>query len=243
MAAYQFICSNYEPGDDIFLIGYSRGAFAVRCIVNLVHEIGLLTKVGLGSLHAVYDCWWNDQTRERLLQEHEDLLLPENWHPRPHPSPHFIKACGLWDTVNSVGRAGIFGPGSFLGIRRDGPPLRVAGDGAEIGGVDNVYHALSLHESRSRFQPVMARLSQQAELNLEQCWFSGYHPDIGGGRPDDVLAHSPLAWMMAKLAAHIEFDFRMFWKGENVTREMELALEAAGKFAPDLRPTGIAGAD
>lgn len=105
-------------------------------------------------------------------------------------------------------------------------------DAAQISGVENVFHALALHERRSRFQPVMAKVSHQAWQNLEQCWFCGYHGDIGGGRPDDLLAHSPLAWMMAKLLDHVEFDFNGFWNDEVNAKNINVDFETTGKLVP-----------
>lgn len=228
MAAYHFICLNYEQGDEIILIGYSRGAFAVRCIINLVHEVGLLTRSGLPNIHSVIDGWWNNKTHDEINNEinpgsREDFM----WHPRPH---QFIKACGLWDTVNSVGRSGIFGPGRTLYFERGGVPPRVTN--RTIDGVENIFHALSLHERRSLFQPVMTIVPKPWEgKKHEQCWFSGYHGDIGGGRPVDVLAHLPLAWMMAKLNKFIDFDKSAYLQQrELVTSLQGVVSRPAGKF-------------
>lgn len=198
MAAYHFICLNHDSGDEIIMIGYSRGALAVRCIINLIEKMGLLSRRGLANLHLVFDCWWNETSNELELEQC-------NWQSKPYS----IKVCGLWDTVDSVGRAGIFGPGSLLGIKRDGIPSSVTND--PISSVENVFHALSLHERRSLFQPTIANVNNHEEQTLEQCWFSGYHGDVGGGRADDVLAHLALIWMMGKLYHFVELDDSLFF--------------------------------
>ncbi|KAK4154943.1 DUF2235 domain-containing protein, partial [Chaetomidium leptoderma] len=40
---YNFICTNYVDGDDIILIGFSRGAFTARSVADMVASVGLLT--------------------------------------------------------------------------------------------------------------------------------------------------------------------------------------------------------
>ncbi|KAN0080439.1 Uncharacterized alpha/beta hydrolase domain (DUF2235) domain containing protein, partial [Elaphomyces granulatus] len=56
MEAYSFICNNYceKSDDEIYLIGYSRDAFTVRCIARLIHDIGLLRKAGLIHLRRLF---------------------------------------------------------------------------------------------------------------------------------------------------------------------------------------------
>lgn len=56
--AYGFICQNYESGDEIFLIGFSRGAFTARSIASLIAQIGLLTRQGLGYFYEIFDDWY-----------------------------------------------------------------------------------------------------------------------------------------------------------------------------------------
>lgn len=57
--AYSFLCNNYSPGDDIILIGWSRGAFTVRSIAGLIGAIGLLTKKGLVHFYEVFKDYEN----------------------------------------------------------------------------------------------------------------------------------------------------------------------------------------
>ncbi|KAK5007097.1 hypothetical protein LTR28_005689 [Elasticomyces elasticus] len=51
---YEFISTNYVPGDEIFLIGFSRGAFTARSIAGLIGEVGVLTKSGLPYLSEIF---------------------------------------------------------------------------------------------------------------------------------------------------------------------------------------------
>lgn len=202
MAAYHFLCVNYATGDEIILIGFSRGAFTVRYLVKMVQEIGLLSGLELGDLHEIFGRWWKTASVKGDKSTNQDERRFR------HRSPIPIKACGLWDTVNSVWSTDLQ---------------------TEIPGVEHIFHALSLHEHRYYFQAVMAGAAD-GEQHLEQCWFSGYHGDIGGGREDDALAHLALAWMMGKLDKLIEFDKVAFYGKEMVSSRWRAVLNRDGEF-------------
>jgi uncharacterized protein (DUF2235 family) len=111
--AYNFICNNYDTGDEIFLIGFSRGAFTARSIATLIRAIGLLTRQGLVYFFPIFQDW--------MHQSSPDWKSPypkEPWENRPAPdSPEYrrklleleltrpdipIKAIGVWDTVGGM---------------------------------------------------------------------------------------------------------------------------------------------
>lgn len=201
--AYSFICNNYcnDHGDEIYLIGYSRGAFTVRCIARLIQDIGLLRKKGLIHLRA-HLLLMEELQVLRYLQtptELESALKQIEEHTRPHVR---IQACAVWDTVSSVGY-------SLRFVHSD-----------VCDNIDRAFQALALNEHRYDFAPIVWRVPANETLNdnriLEQCWFLGYHGDIGGGRKEDGLAHLALIWMMAKLRDVLSFDNENLWA--HVTR-------------------------
>lgn len=57
--AYGFLCNNYEPGDEIYLLGFSRGAFTARSIAGLIADVGLMTRVGMVDFYATFKDWEN----------------------------------------------------------------------------------------------------------------------------------------------------------------------------------------
>ncbi|KAN0074171.1 Uncharacterized alpha/beta hydrolase domain (DUF2235) domain containing protein [Elaphomyces granulatus] len=78
------------------------------------------------------------------------------------------------------------------------------------GGIENAFQVLALQESRFHFQPLVWRQpSQEVNCNPRQCWFSGYHSDIGGGNEKEVLAHFALYWMMCNLKTFVRVCFQM----------------------------------
>ena len=60
--AYGFLCNNYDAGDEIYITGFSRGAFTARSVAGLVGKVGLLTKKGMAKFYEIFDYY-----------EHSDL--------------------------------------------------------------------------------------------------------------------------------------------------------------------------
>jgi uncharacterized protein (DUF2235 family) len=188
--AYSFICNNYSAvsQDQIILIGFSRGAFAVRCIADLVGQVGVLRKDELHRVHEIYKSW-------------KSPVVPRAASPPRNAIGHQarITACAVWDTVSSIG---IPLPRYFWhwGLRF------VHSDVCHS--IDFAFQALALHEHRYHFCPIIWRDPQTiwSPQKLEQCWFSGYHADAGGGNAEDALAHFALGWMISKLKTWVQFD-------------------------------------
>jgi Uncharacterized alpha/beta hydrolase domain (DUF2235) len=123
--AYSFICNNYEEGDEIFLFGFSRGAFTVRSLSTLLRTIGILNASGLAHLYSICQDWKNQNNDSWRFVE--TPFVDDPWgsskDPRPSPrniagqenayvkklkdldllrsdeAPVGIKAVGVWDTV------------------------------------------------------------------------------------------------------------------------------------------------
>lgn len=221
MEAYGFICQRYEPGDDIIVIGYSCGAYTARCIIHLIVDVGLLKRGGLGDLRAIFDAWWdNDGASLETIRRDSIFGIRERSELASYP----IKACGLFDTVRSLG-ADETVRGKYHGPRSLEP------DRKAMVGVEYAFHALSLNERRGLFPPTMMggatqqkqrqeqRGNSERKGRIEECWFSGYHSDVGGGRKNkspkgEALAWMSLAWMLTKLEPFIGFDWADIWQGE-----------------------------
>jgi hypothetical protein len=129
-----------------------------------------------------------------------------------------IKACGVWDTVGSLG----------LPLPRPLPrPLenieKLCAIDPHI--IENAYHALSLHERRWHFQPV---LWNSDSPYIKQCWFAGSHGGVGGGdERESTLANISLAWMVSQLYDFVDFDLQALSKfKKNLSSEdSQMAIE------------------
>jgi len=92
--AFVYVCHNYCPGDEIFLFGFSRGAYTARAVAGLISEFGLLTKPGLEGFGEVYKHYTKNTLNVDTIK-----MLGDKF-PRIADVP--IKFIGVWDTVGSL---------------------------------------------------------------------------------------------------------------------------------------------
>ena len=209
---YTFLCRNYKEGDGIYLFGFSRGAFTVRVVAGLVLRCGLVRADNeadlLDRVEHAYDEYKLDVARRatgayRALAARPFLGSAQDAYRRDHLAFGFeqifpkITFIGVWDTVDAYGMPI---DEIKLGIDKYLWPMTLA-DQKLSKHVDRACQALSLDDERPTFRPVLWDESN-APTNLTQVWFSGVHANVGGGYPDDGLAHLTLQWMMDEAEAY-----------------------------------------
>jgi len=185
---YSFLVDNYQPGDELYFFGFSRGAFTARSTVGLVRNAGILRPEHADRVKYAY----------RLYRSRKDRTHPRGVEARIFRRMYSheeigIRFVGVWDTVGS------------LGIPIDGVRLPFADklwgfhDTELSTRVRFAYQALAIDEQRGPFRPTLWKKQQDAtDQTLEQVWFSGVHCDIGGGYRDPALAEIALLWMVAR---------------------------------------------
>lgn len=194
---YVFLMRHYQPGDRLFLFGFSRGAYTVRALVGLLRFYGLMENGNEPMVpYAIRLLVAADRTiRGDANERGEAFRLAAKFKATfgtRKCRPHFV---GVWDTVSSVGWVS--------------NPLRVPGT-ATCGEVSIARHALALDERRAffranRFRSV-ARRGADAVGNLKEVWFAGVHSDVGGGYPVSSdpganLWKFSLSWMLREAEA------------------------------------------
>ncbi|EXJ89722.1 hypothetical protein A1O3_02789 [Capronia epimyces CBS 606.96] len=187
-AAYGFLAHNFNPGDQIYFFGYSRGAYTARAVAGLVTTLGLLTKKGMDRFGAVYQEYYRKENKGSKpdIQKLEQLAGGE-LHEGAKDSVEII---GVWDTVGFHGAG--FGGEEFEFYNTTLSPR-----------VKHGLHALSLDETREAFLPTLwdSRIDSSDSAagggNVKQVWFCGTHA-IGGGDKDSTLADIALGWMVAE---------------------------------------------
>jgi uncharacterized protein (DUF2235 family) len=172
--AYRFLMRYYQEGDQIFIFGFSRGAYTARVVAGMLHKVGLLTQGNEELIPFAWDTYQN-QRDETISDGLKSTFC------RP-VRVHFL---GLWDTVSSVGWA--WAP-QHLPYTQNNPS------------VDTVRHAAALDERRVYF---VQNLWGTIPVDVEQVWFPGVHCNVGGGYPEDVAGLSAIAlkWMTGKAEA------------------------------------------
>lgn len=187
---YTKIAHVYEPGDELYLFGFSRGAYTARSLAGMISACGLPTQPFDSKLiDGVFEAYRQAGQRAAMLQDLAAYKLVK--------TP--IKMIGVWDTVGSLGIPAIFGGVSPLlyGFLDTGLHPNVA----------NAYQALAIDERRAEFPPTLWTGQPVAGQVIEQVWFVGAHSDVGGGYAagdedaGTTLSDVTLGWMMGKAAA------------------------------------------
>ncbi len=201
---YRFLMEQHRTGDQIFLFGFSRGAFTARSVGGMVHTFGLLKREHAVLVDTLVHWYFSDRHADgneqhggftnlraqirrdfarQTRQGADGVLLP-------------IWFTGVWDTVESVG---------WPGFRR-----KITGSPTVLGKAHlHVRQALALDEFRTPFLPRMfavhpdASKYTAANQSIKQEWFAGCHADVGGGyrSADSGLGAGALEWLADEAAS------------------------------------------
>ena len=170
--AYRYLMACYEPGDQVYLFGYSRGAHTVRVLAGMLHKCGLLTKGSenlVPYMASIYRGKGNDEIAAGFRYSFSRKC-----------KPHFI---GVWDTVASIGWV----------RRKQFSNNRLNHD------VAYGYQALALDERRHHFRVSQWDETDvpAGQTMIEQVWFPGCHGDVGGQESDRHISDITLEWMLS----------------------------------------------
>lgn len=205
--AYLWLIDNYDTGDEIFILGFSRGAYTARALSGLLSKSGLLRPGAPLSLKQLYDRYRRGgaaRTIRALLEDQTNKSgappdLEEQWL-LEHSQLVEVKFMGVFDTVGSLGIPNV----PWLNKRAQflNTGLRTSNNYA--------FHAVAIDEHRGAFLPTLwtkdvpygptplGVVPPRPIDKTEQRWFVGAHGNVGGGYYNDLLAQIPLRWMMEK---------------------------------------------
>ncbi len=194
LEAYRFVARHFEPGDALFLFGFSRGAYTARSLAGLIRNCGVLRMPSRERLDQAY----------ALYRRCDDAAHPRGIEARlfrrMHSHETRIRCIGVWDTVGALGIPG----GGFRWLNR-----RWAFHDVDLSTtVDNAFQALAADEERKVFVPALWRRQPAANgQRLEQVWFAGAHSNVGGGYADTGLSDLAFLWMKQRAEeCGLEFD-------------------------------------
>jgi uncharacterized protein (DUF2235 family) len=208
--AYEWLIQHYSTGDELFIFGFSRGAYTARSLSGLISKCGLLqagAPLGVGQLYDRYRRGIGIRTIRELVsaknKANASFSVEESWM-LEYSAPIAIKFIGVWDTVGALGvpfgNIPIISRSNYKFLETD---LRINND--------NAYHALAIDEHRKDFAPTLWTKTVKTNSgsypprsieSVEQRWFVGAHANVGGGYPSDFLAQIPLKWLMSKAIIH-----------------------------------------
>lgn len=228
--AYRYLCTKIgyvdQIEDEIFLVGFSRGAFSARVLGGLIHQIGFLRPDQLHLVDYAFDAY-RKIADERPEDEEHDVSAPFeavdifNDHLKPRHAP--IRCIAVFDTVASM-----------LTIEGARLRMRPYANTDNNKSVQSVRHAVAIDERRVMFKPSLwgdkriyrgGKFGADKPQDVEEVWFSGVHADIGGGYPEEEagLAKLTLRWMLNELEPMgLEFSTRAYRKYALGTHKDEL---------------------
>jgi uncharacterized protein (DUF2235 family) len=173
-SGYRFLMRYYEPGDKIYIFGFSRGAYTARVLAGMLHKVGLLSS---GNEELIPFAWamYKKKVDDPVYRGFRDTFSRE-------VGIYFL---GLWDTVSSVGWA--THPDSFQ-YTRNNPSVSI------------VRHAVALDERRRQFVQNLWTDKPPLGQDAQQVWFVGVHSDVGGGYIEQEAGLSKIAlkWMVGE---------------------------------------------
>ncbi|MSO98932.1 MAG: DUF2235 domain-containing protein [Rhodospirillaceae bacterium] len=198
--AYRFLIFNYnpargpEPADEIFMFGFSRGAYAVRSLVGLIRKCGVLPREYAGVVGEALELYRDDESVPISRQHPDDprSRVTREFHARYRVKLPRIRFLGVWDTVGALGL-----PGRIPFSRRFSKRFQFH-DTRLSRIVDHACHAVALDERRKVFATTLFDTAAKEGQAIEQVWFPGNHNAVGGGTPVRGLSDTTFAWMMQR---------------------------------------------
>jgi uncharacterized protein (DUF2235 family) len=210
---YGFVVDDYEAGDEIYIFGFSRGAYAARALAGLIGASGVARRPNADLFEIA---WQHYRVSPASRQQPQQASTAERTKIAKYKSieetgsfhdTRSIKCVAVWDTVGSYGIPAGFGLARlaryvaliFLGFHDTS-----FGEHIDVG-----LHAVAIDEHRRPFVPTFWTIAkgQQPRGHVEQTWFAGAHCNVGGGYPDSGLSDLALIWMVARVRALTELEF------------------------------------
>ncbi|HEY33573.1 MAG TPA: DUF2235 domain-containing protein [Dehalococcoidia bacterium] len=203
---YEYLMNTYEPGDVVYLFGFSRGAYTARALAGMIHQFGILRKYNTNLIPYVSKMYFR-KDQDTLMSRLVKMLLRQDIKKYPEIIkgfkalfsqdcvPYFI---GVWDTVGALG--------PNLSKRFHNNTLNTE--------IKYGFQAISVDEKRRPYKVVLWDESSKAKNQIiEQVWFPGVHSEVGGGCSKDncSLPDIALAWMMDK-ASQCDLRLKGGWQ-------------------------------
>jgi uncharacterized protein (DUF2235 family) len=212
--AYRTVVENYEQGDEIYISGFSRGAYAARALAGLIGASGIQRTTNQRGFDIAWDHYRVDpavragtraagSSDAKTISNFNDATAQNAFH-----ADNKIKCVAVFDTVGSYGiPAGI----GLAPLARYVALVFLGFNDTKFGEhIDVGLHAVAVDERRRPFVPTFwtAPKGRPPRGHVEQTWFAGVHCNVGGGYRDSGLSDAALIWMVARIEAltGLEFD-------------------------------------
>jgi uncharacterized protein (DUF2235 family) len=212
--ALTFIVLNHQPGDEVFLFGFSRGAATARGVTRFIDWAGgLPRKQDAYYLPFLFQGFIESRGQlpvDGFIQALNAQSTAEKKSRLGPLQPITVEYLGVWDTVMALGSRFKATGGSTTEVSKsfylDKQPARC---------VKHARQALAVDEARFDFRPEIWT-GARPEQSLEQRWFPGVHSNVGGGYVHDGLANLAFHWILRGAEEHglvVDPQFVRFYSG------------------------------
>jgi uncharacterized protein (DUF2235 family) len=201
---------NFTIGDEIWLFGFSRGAYTVRSVAGLIRNCGVLRREHFARYAEAYALY-----RDRGDASHPNQEMAVSFR-KKFSNETRIRFIGVWDTVGALGIP-------VTPLRFWSKKAYEFHDVELSGRVDVARQALAIDEKRKPFLASVWRRTKPEtapEQDLKQAWFPGVHCDVGGGYGEVGLSDCALQWMIEEARS----------AGLSFTNALQLAPDASGRL-------------
>jgi uncharacterized protein (DUF2235 family) len=194
---YEFLAYVWDPGDEIYIVGFSRGAYTARSLAGMIAGFGVPNR-GFDNMTVK-----NIFNAYRLTDPAAKASAKTDLTAQYGLTDADMRMVGVWDTVGSMGVPGflfsIFDQQKFGFLDTQLHP-----------DIQSAYHAVCIDERRAQFKPTLWTNEDGSprdnDKQVTQVWFSGVHSDVGGGYPVCQLSDVTFGWMMKNaIACGLEF--------------------------------------
>jgi uncharacterized protein (DUF2235 family) len=212
---YGFVVADYAAGDEIYIVGFSRGAYAARALAGLIGASGIQRQVDADTFEVAWQHYrvapavrLHPQTAssadQKTITDYQALAAGQAFH-----DTRSVKCVAVWDTVGSYGIPAGFGLAPlarYFTLAVLGFHDTSFGDHVDVG-----LHAVGADEHRRPFVPTFWTIAkgQNPKGHVEQTWFAGAHCNVGGGYADSGLSDQALIWMIARAQALTGLEFNV----------------------------------
>jgi uncharacterized protein (DUF2235 family) len=216
MDDYRYIVQNYKHGDELFLFGFSRGAYTIRSLCGMINNCGIIKRPDASRIQEAFELY-----KKRGAVNAPDGKNAIKFRKSYSHISRKVKFVGVWDNVGAMGI-----PISFLGLFEDrdefydtkmGPIIKVA------------RHAMAIDEKRSDFEPTI--WEPRPGIDLKQVWFAGVHSDVGGSYAPDrdggLASDYAMQWIMRE-AKKVSLTFESHL-GRSLNPEPDATLHKSRK--------------
>ncbi|MBD2892675.1 hypothetical protein amrb99_15870 [Actinomadura sp. RB99] len=223
--AYRFLIDNYDAGDDLFLFGFSRGAYTARSLAGLIRNCGVLRGENADRVQEAWELYRNSAEMPSGVAS---ALFRQAYSYDPR-----IRFLGMFDTVGALGVPAM-GPRWLRPLVRRLNHRWEFHDTRLSSRVDGAFQALAIDERREAFEPALWHQRPGVDgQEMRQVWFSGAHCDVGGGYPDASLSDIALLWMADRARAY-GLRFRPGAFGPDGPADMTPSTSTLFRVAPDM---------